>query len=953
MKVLLLVILFSINARAADIDKRRDGIINLLNEELTEVTRLSSQVDHQNPNLLLRMGQINLEKARLLKEKENDTYLSISPEERSKKNKEAYFQNSKQFFINAQKVCLQIIERFPNYKAIGDVYYIVGQIAKETNQDDKAKKYFEMAIQKQGGDPVSKNKSKLAMAEMLFNSKEYSKAMPLYEDSMDPKSRWWTKDSFNLAWCYFQTGKYDKAINLMREVFEKSSNGQYVDMSNVASRDLGLFYAEAGKTDEAINFYKKIGKNFSEQLLKLGRHLIDQGKTTQAENALNEALKYEQNDEAKKEIYITQLALFDRYGRFDKHLETSEQLVKLHERGLLNQDDITVLKFQAGKMGAILQKQATDITYKHDAPLRKKKAEQSIAYFAIVGKFEQAKTVESTYLQAETLYGSEQYEASLKYYEAAYDQAAKKPDAKYLKLSVEGMLAVLGQKELSEKTKEKYYEQVYVRYLNYDPKSERSKEIYQKLFNVYTDKKDLANSERVVTAYRKNFPDDVLTQEKMLEFILAGYSKSNPEKFKEWLGKINSGEFVVTPKFAERLRTELTAVQLSDAQKLEDSGKKNDAIKNYHNVYTSKDSTAEAKETAAYNLAVLFYKAHSEKQYYYWAAASLAFMKAEKIKKYEETFETMATELFYRQEFDAARDLSIRAMKKICNANMASKPVYFKIATQVLISENRLEESAAAIDEGERCKIEPKHLNEARFLLMDALIKDQRYEMFNKTLNELESQPILAGKLIFYYSELMKAYQKAGNSELASSCYRKMFSSYEAAQKAKSEISANSRDIIAHYNLLEMEKQVKQFNDLRITFPEDVFNKTMKKKFQQLEDIKNAMEKIFLVGSGKGIVRAAQLTVEAQQKFVKEVKEFTPTGKEEGYVKAFKKDMDKNMAPILQDSLTLISETKRAIKDEKILSHDNNWFLSDRRFPIELEYRYVYDGVTMDRGGKK
>src|SRR5688572_20850830 len=112
MRWICLLALLSFNTLAQDdIERRRNSLLNLLTEEQTEVTRLSKQVDHQNPNLLLRIAEINLEKARLIKEKENDAYLAIPPQERARKNKEDYFKTSKQLFLNAQKICVNITEK--------------------------------------------------------------------------------------------------------------------------------------------------------------------------------------------------------------------------------------------------------------------------------------------------------------------------------------------------------------------------------------------------------------------------------------------------------------------------------------------------------------------------------------------------------------------------------------------------------------------------------------------------------------------------------------------------------------------------------------------------------------------------------------------------------------------------------------------------------------------------
>ena len=955
MRWLCLLALLSFTSLAQDdVERRRNSLLNLLNEEQTEVSRLSKQVDHQNPNLLLRIAEINLEKARLIKEKENDTYLNIPPQERARKNKEDYFKTSKQLFLNAQKICLTISDKFPTYKSIGDVYYILAYNFKEFGQEAKAQKYFEQALQSAGSKSITKVKTQLALAEMHYNQKNYAKAIPLYEGAINSKDKWWTKDAYNLSWSYFKTGKVDKAIDLMLEIYQKSGSGDYVDMSNMASRDIGLFYAEASRSDEAIEFYKKIGKNFSEQLIKLAKYLIDQTKPTQAEKALSEALKFETNESAKKDIYLTQLAIFNKFGKFDQHLEASLELKKYADKGLLNTDDIDFVKIQAQKMAALLQAQAVSVTYKHKPDIRRKKAEQSAAYFAIVGAFEKGKSSESAFLQAETMYGSDNFEEALKLYEKSFDVATAQGDEKYQKLSVEGMLACLASSGLNQKTKEKYYEPVYLRYLKATPQGGKAPEIYEKLFVLYKGRNDIEGCEKILTLYRKAYPNEITKQEKMLEEILTFYSKKkDSNQFRAWIGRINAGEFVVTKKFADRLRQELSAIQLNDAQTFDAKGDKKAAIENYYRVYQATDSTPETKRNSAYNLALLFFKSNQEKQAYTWGANALALMSVDEVKKFDDTFSTLASDLFYRQEFEAAHDMAKRSLTKLCNQNSKTKLVHFRIITQANISEGNMESAEKAILEAPKCDIPSNEISDANFLFLDESLRKERYELAMEAVERIEKDPKMHGRLIPYLNEMRVAFKKSGNTEKANEYEKKIPIYFATANKEKYDIPLSARDIIVQQHLLAIEQDIKEFMAVKLEYPEDVFNQAMKKKFSLLARITDRAEKAFVTGSGKGIVKAAMYKAETQQRFVKEVRDFTPPGKDEAYTKAFKKDMEQTTAPILKDSINLINETKQTIKDRKILSHDNNWFMNPKRIPIKLEYRYIYDGVTMDRGGKR
>ena len=171
--------------------------------------------------------------------------------------------------------------------------------------------------------------------------------------------------------------------------------------------------------------------------------------------------------------------------------------------------------------------------------------------------------------------------------------------------------------------------------------------------------------------------------------------------------------------------------------------------------------------------------------------------------------------------------------------------------------------------------------------------------------------------------------------------------------KNKLDLPLRARDIMSAPHVIALEKVVDEFKNIPIQFPEETFGKLMKQKFDMIGKINEAYLKVTEYGSGKSIVRASMIKIEAIKKFVTELRDFTPEGKDEKYLAAFKKDMVKQTEAILKDANALTIEIRKTIEDKKVLTHDNVWFLSDKEKPIKFEYRYIYSGLTMDRAGKK
>ena len=272
-------------AFAQKLDDRRKQILAIVEDELDEVTKLAKQEDFRSPDTLLRISELNLEKARLWRETENEQYLALPAEERQKVTKSDYFKRSSQYFDVANDSAETVVKRFPNYKAIGEVYYILAYNYKELGRHELAQKYFQLSDKKSSPSSKIAVKSKTAQADYYFNAHKYKEAIPLYETSLNKTTeKWWTKDAFNLAWCYYRTQKYDKAISLMRDIHKKSSNNKFIDMRGQVERDIGVFYVDSGRMNEAVKFYESLGMNYTEQFIKIANAITTQGRFSQAES---------------------------------------------------------------------------------------------------------------------------------------------------------------------------------------------------------------------------------------------------------------------------------------------------------------------------------------------------------------------------------------------------------------------------------------------------------------------------------------------------------------------------------------------------------------------------------------------------------------------------------------------------------------------------------------------
>ncbi|MBC7429510.1 MAG: tetratricopeptide repeat protein [Bacteriovorax sp.] len=949
---LLLANSIIVQSAHADVEQRRVELIKVLDEELREVTRLNKQVGAQRPDLMLRMAQVLLEKARLLKDQENQKYLE-APADKREKNKDEYFKESRRYFDQAQKTVLVLLKKFKKFDEKGDAYYILAYNAKELKQEEQSKKFFQKALDESKPSSVIADKSRIALAELYFNKGSFDKSMALYEAALKNKrDKWWTKDSFNLAWSYFKMGKYDKAIDTMNESYELSKKPEYIDMSKSIERDLAFFYTEAGRGNEAIAFYKKNGKSISEVMLKVGKYLKTQGKFSAAEKTLSEALQYKSSEKEEVDINIELISLYEKFGRDQKHLETSRALTSQFSKGNLTPEQTEILKFNVEKMAGLIQQQLVAKTYENAAKTREEKAAAANEYFMMGAVINPALSQSSYFHAGETYFAIGQFDKAVPLYAEAIKRSQTNKDKKTEEQASNALMVSLG-KNVSKKTSEDYLIPAYEGFLAVDPKGEKSSVVYQRLFSTQMGKKNISEAEKILLKYKASFPGEKETQEKMLAQVMD-YHKDTGNKVAlgEWAKRVETNEFKVSPEYAAKVKTLVLGMQFEKVEQASVKGDKRGALKGYLQIYKSPETDNEAKKTAAYNIAVLFYETGDWKQMYGWADRTVTMMGAVEFNKFEKDFILFTTDLFQRRQFAESAALSEKIFDKICTTNSKNIKTFFKNANVIYLADKQFDKSLNILGKAPKCGLGNDVVLPGYLDHLNELAAASKWGSFSEVIKKLEASKEMWPQLIYPSSLLANELENLGRAEDAQKVRNKMLTYYEAAKKSKMDVPLEGLDAISLIRLAGLEVQVKNLKAVKLSFPEAEYNKNLKMKFQMLDKITTEAISIAELGSGIGIVRAYRLLVEGHESLQSEVLAFSPEGKSAEYVASFHKGMQKLAAPLEKQSQDFRHTAIKKIEKENILSSDNGWFLV-KNDAIIPEYFNDNGNVLMDKAGSK
>jgi hypothetical protein len=950
----LFILIEAVWAQKINLDSRRKQILSIVDEELHEVTRISKQENFSSPDTLLRISELYLEKARLWREAENENYLAIPPEQRRNLKKNDYFKTSAQFFDAANEHCHIIIKRFPKYKGIGEVYYILAFNYKELGNTTEAQKYFSLASGNSAQSPKVGYKSKLALADFNFNAHKYSEAIPLYEVALGKlDEKWWTKDAFNLAWSYYRVKLYDKAITLMKDVHRKSSSDKYINMKASVERDIAIFFVDAGRINEAVKFYESLGINYTDQFVKIANTIINQGRFTQAEALLDQAAKLEKNRDKRISIHLTQLDLFDKYNKIEEHLVICRELLKQHEVKSFSDDDLKRFSYHVDKKAAELQKATASDVYKQVPRVQKQKSQQAIAYFEMAAQLQPQQKAEKIFFQGETAYAVGDFGNALNLYIRAFDEARTGNDKKISAQSLEGMLSSLGQNSLDKKIAERYYVPVYSRYLIHDAKSSRASAIYVKLFNSQYDSGDLAGAEKTLNVFAHNFPGDENTQEGMLAKIMEHYrAKKDYAAVKRFMGQIDDGKYRVSKKYAEALKNLMTKIQIEGVQQSLERGEKDVALKGYHQIYQNPDSTAKAKINAAYNLSALYYELGDSQSSYQWAVTALKDMDLQDVVKFSDSFLSISAGLFLKQRFDQSADLSHRILAKLCKENSSNKSVAYKNAVFIALANEKVDKAMEVKDLGKTCMIPDAVITEVTLELIKDLVRLKRWQQVETELLALENNSKNVPFLIKPYEELRKSYLALGDNGQARQIEEKQHKFYNTSRTQKLDVPVEALDLMAAKYMANIHEAKIKLDQIGLRFPESEFNNSVKMKLQMLDQMALQVNAIQKTGSGKGIVEAYKIVIAAYEEFATKLREFSPEGKSPEYVTSFQKAMSEVYNPILLNAAKQRAEVRKLIIDNKILTPSNFHVLFDSTANYK-RFLSLQPAVVMDRGGRK
>jgi hypothetical protein len=940
LKLFLVVCVFQSVTFAALSGKRRQ-IVNVIDMELKELSRLSKVSGNKDPEMLLRIAELYLEKGRILREQENEDFFKLPVKTRQRIDRKKFYAKSKSYILKAQKTGLFILKRFSRFRGKSDVYYILAYNEKENVNYKAAKQLFVKSVKtSRRKNSPSAIKSRLSLADIYYSEGNFKQAKANYDAVINriKDDKWYTKFLYNLSWSNFRLGNKKKAIAQMEQVFKLSRSPKYVDKSKTAQRDLGYFYADKGNLKQAKSFYKRVGGNTAKNFYDMGMFLKDKQKYSKSLNMFRSAYAAGNNDYKVRSL-IEMLNIYDKYNNNGKFVIYARKAKEVS----LNAEQRKEVLFYISKRAALLQK---DLSKSHNINrpgILKQKGSQAAELYIIAQQLDSSLAEKSLFFAAESFYSSNQLDASLRYYSDVKKMG--NTSSKYYKRSVIGTLTALNSRKISKKSRIKYFEEAYIEYIKIEPNLEKKGRAVEKLFSFYIDeKKTPSKAESIFFQYSRIYPNKIVKNEAMIGRLVDLYKKKKMKnELFAFVKKLKSTNVRLTKKFVKRLNKIVLTTQFASVQKANSRGDKVYALKGYLTIYSDEESTPSAKRNAAYNIAVLFYELGNMDMMHKWMTRAVNDMNVSEVKSFSKSLSLMVNELYLRNRFNEGNIQSELILRKLCKVNSTSKEKLISNYIVMTLSDGRDEKAKQLLGEMRNCRVNKRIFSSASENFIEYYVD---YGLLDKAEREYRNYSVKTKNNVSKIKYLAMIMNKKRERGATVAPYQRSLKSLYRSIKNKSKISRVALDEYAYTRVKLLRSQANNFKSIKLRFPEKKYNKTLQSKFKRLDKITRSGIDILKIGSKKAMVDVYEILIDSYDGFAKDVAAFTPPGKGADYVKSFKKGMTNITNPLNQKVNQFKGELSQQVNKYEVLS-DKYGEMARGGIPFVP----VHDFVLMDKRG--
>ena len=291
-------------------------IEKLRNEEIKAVKMALGLRNPENrkAELYLRLAELYLEAYRadfLLEGRINEKALKSNPSAPFVRGR------SREDLRNGIGAAETILKLNVNSPKLDQIYFFLGYNYGEYGDKKKSSFYYKKLATEFPASSFSIEGVR-ALADEAFQTGDFPEAERQYEIAVkktdDPAQQ--ARIYHKLAWCYYRQRRSQDAVNTMKRAIEiaraPGGGDKLLSIREEGLRDLAVYYAELGRVDEAIDYFRdNAGGNekLVKVLEKLGKEYERTGQIEKAKQVYEVLLKTDQRDESSFRVAVKMVDL--------------------------------------------------------------------------------------------------------------------------------------------------------------------------------------------------------------------------------------------------------------------------------------------------------------------------------------------------------------------------------------------------------------------------------------------------------------------------------------------------------------------------------------------------------------------------------------------------------------------------------------------------------------------
>ena len=928
-----------------------------------EIKTIKTRVHGHGPRLLWRLIELDTEKLKLIKEKENQTFLKATLKERKRKNKAHYFKESRRLYSKIKRDGLNIIKRYPRFRNNSEIFYTLALNSRDYGGDKETEKFLHLSLKNSFPKSPIIHAAKTGLAEYYYNNKKYKTAIHYYKSVLKSKEdEWRTKHLFNVSWCYLKTNQYSKAIEMAKESFKDSGLKTYINVREQVLESIGLFFVLDEKVEEGTNFYIENVRAPGPYLIKMAKKTAEDRGYEKAFTIYNKALKNSLSKKNKKEeilIRLSQLDFFRNFKKYDRFWNTSKAIDEINTTSPLTKEERNQAIEKIKSFVGYLQIRFTKNSKLKITDYKEENLRRIIQFFDILTRIDKTETDQYRYFQGETYFSTSRYLKSFFYYQKALEfnkskviKRVKKGSKEVIKTTpnkltqkiFDSLLASLEYGTFKKSKEQEYTIYTYTNHLYLYPKNERTRLIYEKLFNLYLKNKKISDARKTLDKYILTYPADKIKQQKMFTRMFDSFILTkNTEKLAYWIPKLKKGYLEFDSHYIEKAIIMLGNLLFDSYQKLHLAGKKEEAAQGYVQLYQSEKYPQSIKAKSAFRTSLIYLELYKTKQASKWMQLALKlFNPKERFKRKNEIL-AVVHKLMLSQDFNSSAFLASQYIKTYCTSPFKEKTELFKASVRYPLLEGHYKQAILNFYLGQKCRIKKKIQNEVLVGIGQYFVKNRKFGPFISYFKKYKKKkwltPFFDEGLLSFYKDFYK------NKET------KNMQRIELLLKDLKKIKGHRSDYRKELDLVisfkkifpELEKTIVSDLPIEKQFSETNFNNKLEANIETLKRITQKVTPFIKSGNPTIMTLGLHLLEKKYRSLGNKLFNYIPRGVSKEYLKGFKETM-KDLA---NNFFSEADEQKRIaikfIENQELLSYDYAKIINLPKVFDKIGHRHLAD----------